>query len=1151
MSSVLCLRQFVNERLTAAAEEIVNVFEKTIADYEKEIKRQRRLLSVVWKPQVKIHRAELPQHFIEVKKVQTEQQLSEHGSNFTLDQNDSNVEQIEEKHEELCISHDKEQLVFKEENKTLSTSFTCDEGDKSVAQTVCHNPAKPQKAVEEEPIDNVSIKSSTLPEHNTEDQCISQYSHSAENQDYNEGKKCEFFCDTCGKAFPYKSKLIRHQWIHTGIKPYCCHICGKRFNQTSILKVHQRIHTGERPYSCDLCGKRFNQKSILNVHKRIHSIERPYKCDTCGKTFQFKSRLLRHFRIHTGVRPFCCHICGKRFNQKSILQVHQRIHTGERPFSCDICGKTFNQKSILNVHKRIHTGERPYSCQICGKRFNQKSILDGHVRTHTGERPYSCKVCGKCLKSQSSLLVHMKRHTNDEAYCEILTAAAQEILGAFEKRVEDYEAEIARQRRLLDKVFSHETKLQTEISLSEGKSQLNQHSNNEAGSEFVPDIAKIKDEHEEMCISEEQLQQPQQRQATCDQNVSTNHAQLLDPEQQSSANKDPPSHISNKDGEPESDVEMSAVSAAHSDQENSCEAENQHNAADDNEGVIGHIEVSINEKHAALRPEETSAENTLFAGCSDEMPDQINDENTASQVNTEHFSDENCEDSNPTPASITEPTQLEKRNTNNTNLDCSNEPAQIETTASTANDEQEQNTMHRTTETKPKLRSRKRCSDDSKGFNVDSARTSGDDPSDATLEPSTESSDEAPVEEGATSPSSSKPAQDKKLRDGSATSARSNESRQHENVKKETMASTETPIRRLRDRKKASSSKSKHKSSDRSKTSRKNKESSSKRKAPSRSKQGTSLKRQNEGQSTDSAPKKIPKGERSTSTTSNEEKKPEKCSKDSPASDENPEPSSYQRDDTSGNSAEERENPYKCDTCGKVMSNFKNYKFHMKSHTVEKTFKCNTCGKMFRESWDLNKHSVIHCVEKPFKCDICGNGFNRRYNLDLHARVHTGEKPYKCNTCGKSFSSGVNRKKHTRIHTGEKPYTCKDCTKEFADSSAFKNHLRVHTGEKPFKCTYCKRKFATRTTLKRHTRTHTGEKPYKCTVCDKNFGHKTDLKGHIRMHTGEKPYKCAVCEDQFSSWSKLNKHKRVHASEAESSANKPEMASKEQRNETA
>lgn len=61
MASVNCLRDFVNERLTAAAEEIVKVFEKTIADYEKEINRQRRLLAVVCKPRVKLHRTGLCQ----------------------------------------------------------------------------------------------------------------------------------------------------------------------------------------------------------------------------------------------------------------------------------------------------------------------------------------------------------------------------------------------------------------------------------------------------------------------------------------------------------------------------------------------------------------------------------------------------------------------------------------------------------------------------------------------------------------------------------------------------------------------------------------------------------------------------------------------------------------------------------------------------------------------------------------------------------------------------------------------------------------------------------------------------------------------------------------------------------------------------------
>ena len=56
MSSVECLREFVNERLTAAAEEIFRVFKQTIVEYEEEIDRQRKLLDIVWKPEIKLHR---------------------------------------------------------------------------------------------------------------------------------------------------------------------------------------------------------------------------------------------------------------------------------------------------------------------------------------------------------------------------------------------------------------------------------------------------------------------------------------------------------------------------------------------------------------------------------------------------------------------------------------------------------------------------------------------------------------------------------------------------------------------------------------------------------------------------------------------------------------------------------------------------------------------------------------------------------------------------------------------------------------------------------------------------------------------------------------------------------------------------------------
>lgn len=58
------LRALLTERLTAAAEEIVALFEETVAEYEdraerseREMCRQRRLLDAVLKPEVMLNRA--------------------------------------------------------------------------------------------------------------------------------------------------------------------------------------------------------------------------------------------------------------------------------------------------------------------------------------------------------------------------------------------------------------------------------------------------------------------------------------------------------------------------------------------------------------------------------------------------------------------------------------------------------------------------------------------------------------------------------------------------------------------------------------------------------------------------------------------------------------------------------------------------------------------------------------------------------------------------------------------------------------------------------------------------------------------------------------------------------------------------------------
>ncbi|XP_054599880.2 zinc finger protein OZF [Nothobranchius furzeri] len=423
MSSVQHLREFISERLAAAAEEIFSQFEKTI---EEELEAQRRLLDVSWDPRIRLRRVtELPQqHVYKKEKVLVDHQLCNQKNNCSLDQKEPEPVPGTERHVEFWAWHEDQHLLLKKnsgpvsvQNKVLNSQQLSDQDRNSnVDHTGVYLHSKFDQ-VDQEPLQIKEDQVDPEPLQIKEDQIDLYYSPDQEQLVLK--KESDVFmvtvdCEECDQAEAEQSSLVlssqkvEGSFDPDGIGPYSCSTCGESFSDLSSLKFHQQTHQDEKPYSCQTCLKSFGRRDSLLRHMITHTGERRYSCQICGDRFGLNSHLLRHMRTHTGEKPFSCQVCLKSFTQSNSLTDHMRIHTGEKPYSCKECGKRFVQRGALNVHMRTHTGEKPYSCSMCGKGFSQCSQVKDHVRTHTGERPYSCSVCEKRFTQSCHLKTHIR-----------------------------------------------------------------------------------------------------------------------------------------------------------------------------------------------------------------------------------------------------------------------------------------------------------------------------------------------------------------------------------------------------------------------------------------------------------------------------------------------------------------------------------------------------------------------------------------------------------------------------------------------------------------------------------------------------------------------------------------------------------------------
>ncbi|XP_042368673.1 zinc finger protein 605-like [Plectropomus leopardus] len=407
MSKSVKLRLLVKQRLTAAAEEIFGLFERSIAEYEEELsrskeenERQKKLLDAVFNSQLQSHEPDVQQLLVVKEEVPPEQQEW----TSRVDQEDPEPPHIKEEQEELWIAHKGEQLL--EEADITKFTFTPapvkSEDDEEKPQTSklhqrhtelmetdgedCGGP-EPDTHLQPE----TDGKTGDSPEPETDD-----------SDDYwKETRDSQSGLNSLTYEVP-----VSYSRCSTGEKPFSCCMCGKRFGSKTDLERHMRTHTGEKPFSCSVCKKSFTQSGHLQRHMRIHTGEKPFNCSVCKKSFTESGHLQNHMRIHTGEKPFSCSVCNIFFTQSGDLQRHIRTHTGEKPFSCSVCKKTFTHSGHLQKHMRCHSGEKPFSCPECDKRFPRKETLAHHMRIHTGEKPFVCRVCDQRFTWLSQLRNH-------------------------------------------------------------------------------------------------------------------------------------------------------------------------------------------------------------------------------------------------------------------------------------------------------------------------------------------------------------------------------------------------------------------------------------------------------------------------------------------------------------------------------------------------------------------------------------------------------------------------------------------------------------------------------------------------------------------------------------------------------------------------
>ncbi|XP_039977900.1 zinc finger protein 184-like [Xiphias gladius] len=1087
-AEIPALRALLTERLTAAAEEIVGLFEETVAEYEdrverseREICRQRRLLDAVLKPEVRLHRAVCPadvQQLLVRKEISAEQE--EWSSN--LDQEDPpEPPHIKEEQEELWTGQEGEQLQGLEEADITKFTFTPDpvksedddddeekpqssqlhqnqtENRDSVGGEDCGGPEPARNSDPDRHLQPVSEDNSPASTETDDSDCdwtqsseaqsgieIVKNSEAPDTDIGSSMKERPFPCSYCGKRFSLKGNLNRHIRDHTGERPFPCTGCDKSFKDSGSLTAHMRCHTGEQPYSCLFCGKNFSGRGNMTRHMRIHTGEKPFTCSVCNKSFHVKEHLNRHMKYHTGEKPFSCSVCGKGCAQKTDLKKHMRVHTGEKPFSCPFCGKCCAEKGDLTKHMRVHTGEKPFSCNICGKSCAQKGSLKIHMRIHTGEKPFSCSVCGKCFTVTGHLKRHMKLHTADSQVTESADSYSGSTKSDSSKMSEPSEKRL--QRLSL-------SSSPAEVAVRAPPSELS--STRNSVSLFTSPLA---------LFVRWKPQTAQKRRKMC-------AVQLL--------------RVSVHE----------RISAAAEDF--LLRVEKGEDAAE-----IPALRALLTERLTAAAEEIVG----LFEETVAEYEDRV-----------ERSEREICRQRRLLDAVLKPEVRLHRADVQQQSVSKGKLPPERQKWSLDQEDQEPQHIKEEKEELWNSLEGKQLQGLEVPRFTFspDPVKTEEDDDDDDDDEEKPQTSQ---LHQSQTETRDSVEGEDC----GGSEQARNSDPDGHlEPISDDNSPdSTEVSDDDWKETGKLSGLK----------TLKNNRVPASDMRCSSGEKPFSC----SECDKTFSYSYLLGRHMRTHTG-----EKPFICS------------FCGKRFSQKGNMVYHMgrhtgEKRFSCSVCDRRFTWLSGVKRHKCADDTfvsvgETEADGEDCGgpEPARNS-DPDRHLQPDTKDKASESseteteDSDGDWQKTRKLQSGHTgdAVNTNKKPLRCFRCGKMFGCKKTLLAHMRYHAAEKPFRCSVCEKRFSWSDSLQKHMKIHRGEKPFSCSVCGKTFIQKGNLQVHMRTHTGEKPFNCSICDKRFAQRSHLVDHMRCHTGEKPFSCSVCEKRFRFRGGVVRHMKIHMGQA-------------------